>query len=53
MKYNNYMDMFSPVIRLETAQTLALAMTKEWEIQRMDAKCAYLNGTIKRADAYI
>ena len=44
----DYTDTFSPVVRLETIWTLlALAVTKDWEIQQMDVKGAYLNGTIK------
>ena len=44
----DYMDTFSPVVHLKTIQTLlALAVAKDWEIQQMDVKGAYLNGTIK------
>ena len=44
----DYTDTFSLVVRLETIQTLlALAVAEDWEIQQMDVKGAYLNGTIK------
>ena len=45
MDYNNT---FSPVMCLESIWTLlALAVTEDWEMQQMDVKGAYLNGTIK------
>lgn len=44
----DYLETFSPVIRLETIQAvLALAVLKELKIQQMDVKGAYLNGTLK------
>ena len=44
----DYTDTFSPVMRLETIWTLlAWAVAEDWEIQQMDVKGAYLNGTIK------
>ena len=44
----DYMDTFSPVVRLETIRAiLALAVSQNWEIQQMDVKGAYLNGTLK------
>ena len=44
----DYTDTFSLVVHLETIQTLlALAVAEDWEIQKMDVKGAYLNGTIK------
>ena len=44
----DYTDTFSSVIHLETIQTLlALAVAKDWEIQQMDVKGAYLNGMTK------
>ena len=44
----DYTDTFSPVVHLETIRTLlALAVAEDWEIQQMDVKGAYLNGTIK------
>ena len=44
----DYMDTYTPVVRLETICTLlALAISKNWEIQQMDVKGAYLNGRIK------
>jgi len=44
----DYTDTFSLVIHLETIQTLlALAVAENWEIQQMDMKGTYLNGTIK------
>ena len=44
----DYTDTFSPVVRLETIQAiLALAVSQDWEIQQMDVKGAYLNGTLK------
>jgi len=44
----DYTNTFSPVVRLETIRNLlALAVAKNWEIQQMDVRGAYLNGTIK------
>ena len=44
----DYTDTFSLVVCLETIWTLlALAIAEDWEIQQMDVKRAYLNGTIK------
>ena len=44
----DYNDTFSPVVHLESIQTLlALAVTEDWEMQQMDVKGAYLNGMIK------
>ena len=44
----DYIDVFSPVVRLETIRVLlALATIKDWEIQQTDVKGAYLNGTLK------
>ena len=44
----DYTDTFSLVVRLETMRALlALALSKNWEIQQMDVKGAYLNGTLK------
>jgi Reverse transcriptase (RNA-dependent DNA polymerase) len=44
----DFIDVFSPVIRLETIRVLlALAAVKDWEIQQMDVKGAYLNGNLK------
>ena len=44
----DYTDTFSPVVHLKTIRTLlALAVAEDWEIQQMDVKGAYLNGTIK------
>ena len=45
---HDYIEMHSPVVRLETICTiLAIAITKGLEIQQMDVKGAYLNGTLK------
>jgi hypothetical protein len=44
----DYIDVFSPVVRLETIRALlALAATEDWEISQMDVKGAYLNGHLK------
>ena len=44
----DYTDTFSPVVRLETIRViLALVVSQDWEIQQMDVKGAYLNGTLK------
>ena len=44
----DYIDVFSPVVRLETIQALlALAAIHDWEIQQMDVKGTYLNGILK------
>jgi len=44
----DYNDTFAPVVRMETIRTLlALAVQENWEIQQMDVKGAYLNGTLK------
>ena len=44
----DYMDTYTPVVCLETIHTLlALAISKNWEIQQMDVKGAYLNRRIK------
>jgi hypothetical protein len=44
----DYMEMFSPVVRLETIQAiLAIAAVKGLVIQQMDVKGAYLNRTLK------
>jgi len=44
----DYFDTYSPVVRLETVRALlALATVEDWEIQQMDVKGAYLNGTLK------
>ena len=44
----DYNETFSPVVCLETiCAILALAVVKDWEIQQMDAKGAYLNGMLK------
>jgi hypothetical protein len=45
---HDYLETFSPVIRLETIRgILALATSKDLKIQQMDVKEAYLNGTLK------
>jgi hypothetical protein len=45
---HDYLETFSPVIRLETIRgILALATSKDLKIQQMDVKGAYLNGTLK------
>ena len=44
----DYNKTFSPVMCLETiCAILVLAVAKDWEIQQMDAKGAYLNGMLK------
>ena len=44
----DYTDTFAPVVHLETIRTLlALAISESWEMQQVDVKGAYLNGTIK------
>jgi len=44
----DYIDVFSLVVRLETIRALlALATDQDWEIQQMDVKGTYLNGTLK------
>ena len=44
----DYIDVFSPVVRLETIRVLlARAAIEDWEMQQMDVKGAYLNGTLK------
>ena len=44
----NYIEMHLPVVRLETIHAiLAIAITKGLQIQQMDVKGAYLNGTLK------
>ena len=44
----HYNDTFAPVVRMETIRILlALAVQENWEIQQMDVKGAYLNGTLK------
>ena len=44
----DYTDTYAPVVCLETICTLlALAISKDWEIQQRDVKGAYLNGRIK------
>ena len=49
----DYNETFSPVVCLETiCAILALAVVKDWEIQQMDVKGAYLNGTLKE-DIYM
>ena len=49
----DYNEMFSPVVCLEMICTiLALAMAEDWEIQQMDIKGTYLNGTLKE-DIYM
>lgn len=43
-----YVDVFSPVVQLESLQAiLALATAKNWEICHMDVKGTYLNGILK------
>jgi len=45
---HDYLEMHSPVVRLETIQAiLAIAPTQKLHIQQMDIKGAYLNGTLK------
>src|SRR6266702_1566094 len=44
----NYLETFSPVVRMETIRAiLAIAAIKGFIIQQMDIKGAYLNGTLK------
>jgi hypothetical protein len=44
----DYIYVFSPVVHLETKQALlALAAIKDWEINQLDVKGAYLNGRLK------
>ena len=44
----DYTNTFSLVVHLKTIQTLlALTVTEDWEIQQMDIKGTYLNGTTK------
>jgi len=44
----DYVDVFSPVVRLESLRAiLALAAVENWEICHMDVKGAYLNGILK------
>ena len=44
----DYTDTFSLVVRLETIRAiLVLVVSQDWEIQQMDVKGAYLNGTLK------
>ena len=44
----DYNETFAPVVCLETIHTLlALAVAEDWEIEQMDIKGAYLNGSIK------
>jgi len=44
----DYIDVFSPVVHLEPIRALlTLATDQDWEIQQMDVKGAYLNGTLK------
>jgi len=44
----DFLDIFSPVVCLETIRVLlALATVEDWEIQQMDVKGAYLNGNLK------
>ena len=49
----DYNETFSLVVCLETIRAiLALAVAKDWEIQQMDIKGAYLNGKLKE-DVYM
>ena len=49
----DYNEMFSPVVCLEMIHAiLALAVAEDWEIQQMDVKGTYLNGTLKE-DIYM
>ena len=44
----DYNETFSPVIHLKTICTILVqAVKKDWEIQQMDVKGAYLNGILK------
>ena len=44
----NYIDIFSPVVRLESLRAiLVLAAVEDWEISHMDVKGTYLNGILK------
>src|ERR1700677_1851818 len=44
----DYLETFSPVVRMETIRVLlAMAAIKRFEIQQMDVKGAYLNGTLR------
>ena len=44
----DYIDMFAPVIWLETLCTiLVMAVTKDLQIKQIDVKGAYLNGVLK------
>ena len=44
----DYIDVFSPVVCLETIRALlALATNQDWEIHQMDVKGTYINGTLK------
>ena len=44
----DYINTFSSVVYLESIQALlALATIKDWEMQQMDVKGAYLNGNLK------
>lgn len=44
----DYDEVFTPVSRWDTVRSiLAIAAQKEWIIQQLDVKCAFLNGTLK------
>ena len=44
----DYNETFSPVVHLKTIQALlALTVAEDWEIQQMNIKSIYLNGTLK------
>jgi hypothetical protein len=44
----DFIDVFSPVVRLKTIRVLlALAAVEDWEIQQMDVKGTYLNSNLK------
>jgi hypothetical protein len=45
---HNYMEMFSPVVRMDTVRAiLALVPSKKLQLQQMDVKGAYLNGVLQ------
>ena len=40
-----YKETFAPVAKMDSIRlALAIATSKQWEVHRMDVKCAFING---------
>ena len=45
----DYNDTFAPVAKMNSSRlALAIVASKQWEVHRMDVKCASLNGYLTK-----